>query len=91
MAGQVVLAVLVMALLAFLVAMCSEADAFMAASLTSFSDTAKLVFMVVGPAMDVKLAAMQLGTFGRSFVVRFVPLVILVAIGSAVSVGWWLL
>lgn len=90
-AGNAVLAVLTLAVFAFVVALCSEADAFVAASLSAFSDTAKLVFMVVGPAMDVKLASMEAGQFGGAFAVRFVPLVLVVAVLSACGVGWWLL
>lgn len=90
-AGQAVLGVLTLAVFAFVVALCSESDAFVAASLTAFSDTAKLVFLVVGPAMDLKLASMEAGQFGRAFAVRFVPVVVITAIGSAVATGWWLL
>lgn len=90
-AGNAVVAVLTLAVFAFVVALCSEADAFVAASLSAFSDTAKLVFMVVGPAMDVKLASMEAGQFGGAFAARFVPLVLVVAILSASGVGWWLL
>lgn len=90
-AGNVFLAVGSMAIFAFVVALCSEADAFVAASLSAFSDTAKLVFMVVGPAMDVKLASMESGQFGGPFALRFVPLVIVVAVLSACGMGWWLL
>lgn len=91
LAGQAVLGVLTLALFAFLIALCSESDAFVAASLTSFSDTAKLAFLVVGPAMDVKLAALEAGTFGTAFARQFVPVVVGVAILSASLVGWWLL
>ncbi len=90
-AGQAVLAIVVLAVFAFVVALCSEADAFIAVSLTAFSDTAKLVFLVVGPAMDVKLAAMEAGQFGRSFAAQFVPLVVVVATLVASLVGWMLL
>jgi uncharacterized membrane protein YraQ (UPF0718 family) len=90
-AGNFFLAVGSMAVFAFVVALCSEADAFVAASLSAFSDTAKLVFMVVGPAMDVKLASMESGHFGGAFALRFVPLVIVVAVLSACGMGWWLL
>lgn len=90
-AGQAVLGVLTLALFAFLVALCSESDAFVAASLTAFSDTAKLVFLVVGPAMDVKLAAMEAGTFGAAFARQFVPVVVGTAVAVASLVGWWLL
>lgn len=90
-AGQAVLAVVTLAAFAFVVALCSEADAFIAVSLTAFSDTAKLVFLVVGPAMDVKLAAMEAGQFGRRFAAQFVPLVLVVATTVASLVGWVLL
>ncbi len=90
-AGQAVLGVLTLAAFAFLVALCSESDAFVAASFTAFSSTAQLVFLVVGPAMDVKLATMEAGTFGGAFARQFVPVVIGTAILSACAVGWWLL
>lgn len=90
-AGQAVLGVLTLALFAFVVALCSESDAFVAASFTAFSDTAKLVFLVVGPAMDVKLAAMETGAFGGAFTRQFVPVVVGTAILSACGIGWWLL
>ena len=48
-------------------AICSEADAFIAASLTQFSMTARLAFMVVGPMVDVKLIALQSGHVRRRF------------------------
>ncbi|WGX96294.1 permease [Nocardioides sp. L-11A] len=90
-AGNLLVGVVVLAAFAFLAALCSEADAFVAVSLTAFSDTAKLVFLVVGPAMDIKLAAMEAGQFGRGFAVQFVPLVLTVATVVAVLVGWVLL
>jgi uncharacterized membrane protein YraQ (UPF0718 family) len=90
-AGSPVLAVLALAGLAVLLAVCSEADAFVAASLSQFSLTAKLAFMVVGPAVDVKLVALQAGTFGRRFAVRFAPLTLAAALTASVLVGWWLL
>ena len=80
-------AVITLGLLAVLLAVCSEADAFVAASLVQFSATARLAFMVVGPAVDVKLIALQAGTFGRSFAVRFAPATFLVALTSAIIVG----
>jgi uncharacterized protein len=85
------LAVLALALLAVVVAICSEADAFVAASFTQFSRTAQLAFMVVGPAVDVKLIALQAGTFGKSFALRFAPITFVVAVGTTLLVGWWLL
>jgi uncharacterized membrane protein YraQ (UPF0718 family) len=87
LAGQLVLAVLVMAVLAVLLALCSEADAFVAASLSMLPLLPRLVFLVVGPAVDVKLIALQAGTFGRSFAVRFAPATFLVAVLCAVGAG----
>jgi len=83
--------VLALAGLAVVMAICSEADAFVAASLTQFSLTARLAFMVVGPMVDVKLIALQTGTFGGRFAARFAPLTFVVAVSSAIVVGWWLL
>ena len=90
-AGNPVFSVLALAILAVLLCMCSEADAFVAASFTSFSNTAKLAFLVVGPMVDIKLIAMQGGWFSRSFVLRFAPVTFIVAVLSAVGIGWWLL
>ncbi|MFC4531012.1 permease [Sphaerisporangium dianthi] len=85
------LSVVVLALLAVVLSICSEADAFVAASLTTFSPTAKLAFLVVGPMVDLKLIALQAGTFGRAFAARFVPLTFALAIVVSVLVGWVLL
>lgn len=82
-----VLACLAMAALAVLLALCSEADAFIAASFTMMPPTAQLVFLVVGPMVDVKLIAMQRGAWGTGFVVRFVPLTFVVALLTAIGVG----
>jgi uncharacterized protein len=89
--GSAWLSVLLLALLAVLLCVCSEADAFVAASLSGFSPTARLAFMVVGPMVDLKLIALQAGTFGRAFTVRFASTTWVVALGSSVLVGWWLL
>jgi uncharacterized protein len=87
LAGTGAVAVLALAGLAVVLAICSEADAFVAASLTQFSSTAKLAFLVVGPAVDVKLVALQAGTFGRAFAARFAPLTFGAAVASASTVG----
>lgn len=90
-AGHGVLAVAALAGLAVVLAVCSEADAFIAASLSQFSLTSRLVFLVVGPMVDVKLVALQAGTFGRRFAVRFAPLTFVVAVASAVLTARWVL
>ncbi|MER5185172.1 permease [Streptomyces sp. NPDC002896] len=89
--GSAWLSVVLLAFLAVVLAVCSEADAFVAASLTGFSPTAKLAFMVVGPMVDVKLVALQAGTFGRAFAIRFSTVTFAVAVLCSALVGWWLL
>jgi len=91
LAGSGALALLALGVLAVVMAICSEADAFVAASLRQFSASAQLAFMVVGPMVDVKLIALQAGTFGRAFALRFAPLTFVAALGCAALVGWWLL
>lgn len=90
-AGTGLTAVLTMATLAVVLSICSEADAFVAAGLSQFSLTSRLVFLVVGPAVDLKLVALQAGVFGRDFALRFAPTAVLVATASALFMGWWLL
>ncbi|HVQ92906.1 MAG TPA: permease [Mycobacteriales bacterium] len=82
-----VISILALAVLAVLLSICSEADAFVAASLTQFSLTARLAFLVVGPMIDLKLFAMQAATFGRGFAVRFAPATFAVAILGSVLVA----
>lgn len=90
-ADQPVLSVLVLALLAVILSICSEADAFVAASLTEFSLTAKLAFLVVGPMVDLKLISLQAGTFSSKFATRFAPATFVLAVLFSMLVGWWLL
>ncbi len=91
LAGNQALSVLALALLAVLLSICSEADAFVAASLSQFSLTSRLAFLVVGPMVDLKLISMQAGVFGRRFALRFAPSTFAVGVLVAVVVGGALL
>jgi len=88
LAGQMVIAILVMAVLAIVLALCSEADAFVAASMSTLPLLPRLVFLVVGPAVDVKLFAMQAGSFGRRFALRFAPMTFVVAVTCGTVAGY---
>jgi len=77
----------VLGALAVVLCVCSEADAFVAATFTQFSPTARLAFMVVGPVVDLKLIALQSGTFGGRFAQRFAPLTFGVALAASIVVG----
>jgi uncharacterized membrane protein YraQ (UPF0718 family) len=87
LAGQAALSILALAVLAVLLSICSEADAFVAASLSQFSLTARLVFLVVGPMVDLKLIAMQTGVFGRRFTARFAPATFVAAVLIGTAIG----
>lgn len=54
--------------LAFLLSLCSESDAFVAASFVQFGISAQLAFLVFGPMVDTKLVALYAGTYSRGFV-----------------------
>jgi uncharacterized membrane protein YraQ (UPF0718 family) len=82
-----VLSILALATLAVLLSICSEADAFVAASLSQFSLTSRLVFLTVGPMVDLKLISMQTGVFGRRFASRFAPATFVTAVVVAVGVA----
>jgi hypothetical protein len=87
LAANPVLSVLALAILAVLLSTCSEADAFVAASLSQFSLTSRLVFLTVGPMVDLKLISMQTGIFGRGFAARFAPATFVTAVLVAVAVA----
>ena len=59
-------------------------DAFVASSFVQFSRAAQLTFMVVGPAVDLKLIALEIATFGRRFAMWFAGTTFV----AAVTVAW---
>jgi uncharacterized membrane protein YraQ (UPF0718 family) len=64
LSGSLPLSVLAMMTLALLLSLCSEADAFVAASFrTTLPLTAQMAFMVLGPMLDLKLVAMYFRVF----------------------------
>ena len=86
-AARPVVSVVALGLLAVLLSICSEADAFVAASLSQFSLTARLAFLLVGPMVDLKLMSMQAGVFGRRFAARFAPTTFVAAVAVAGALG----
>ncbi len=63
--GSLILSICGMMILAVLLSICSEADAFVAASFVSFPQAAQLAFVTIGPMVDLKLIGMYAGTFHR--------------------------
>ena len=70
------LTILAMMGLAIVMCLCSEADAFVAASMTTLHPSAKLAFLVLGPMFDLKLLLM----FTRVFRRRLILLIIISAV-----------
>ena len=82
-AGTPVLDVAALMLLASLLSLCSESDAFVAASFVQFGMSAQLAFLVAGPMVDAKLGALYAGTFSRGFVRTVVAVVFAVTLAGA--------
>ena len=81
--GTPVLSALALTGLAFVLSLCSEADAFVAISFTAFSLGSQLAFLVFGPVMDAKLAVLYGATFGKGFVLRVALIALPVAVAGA--------
>jgi uncharacterized membrane protein YraQ (UPF0718 family) len=62
--------------LSFLMCLCSEADAFVAASFTSMHHSAKLAFLVLGPMLDIKLVLMYTRVFRLRLILTIVVCVV---------------
>jgi uncharacterized membrane protein YraQ (UPF0718 family) len=70
--GNPLLSIAGMMILAILLSICSEADAFVAASFQAFPAGAKLAFVAIGPMVDLKLIGMYAVTFSRKMVLALV-------------------
>lgn len=73
---QPYLSIPVMMLMAFLMCLCSEADAFVAASFTSMHISAKMAFLVLGPMLDIKLLLMYTRVFRSRLILTIVACVV---------------
>jgi hypothetical protein len=62
-------------LLAFLLSICSQADAFVAAALP-LGTLPRLAFLTMGPVLDLRLAAMYRRTFGTRWVAGYAAVVV---------------
>jgi uncharacterized membrane protein YraQ (UPF0718 family) len=58
--------------IAYVLSLCSEADAFVAVSFTPFPLGSQLAFLVFGPVVDAKLSFLYGATFRKRFVSRLV-------------------
>ena len=65
LAGSASLSIALLMLLAVLLCVCSEADAFVAASFVYAPPAAQLAFMALGPLVDLKLVGMYFSAFPK--------------------------
>lgn len=70
---------------AFVLSLCSEADAFVAVSFVQFPLGSQLAFLVFGPVVDAKLAFLYTGTFRK----RFVPRLVIVSVPVVLAGSLW--
>jgi len=83
--GAPVISSLALMAVAFVLSLCSEADAFIAASFGSFTPGAQLAFLVFGPLADMKLTVLYGATFRGWFVGRLLLVAIpIIVVGSLV-------
>lgn len=69
--------------IAFVLSLCSEADAFVAVSFTPFPIGSQLAFLVFGPVVDAKLAFLYGATFRNRFVLRLLAVVVPVTLAGS--------
>jgi uncharacterized membrane protein YraQ (UPF0718 family) len=69
--------------IAFVLSLCSEADAFVAVSFTPFPIGSQLAFLVFGPVVDAKLAFLYGATFRRHFVLRLLAVAVPVTLAGS--------
>lgn len=86
------LSIIGMMALAYVLSLCSEADAFVAANFVSFSLGSKVAFLVLGPMLDIKLTIMYRWVFTRKAVrimaVTLVVCVFLVGLATNLASPW---
>lgn len=71
--------------IAYVLSLCSEADAFVAVSFTPFPLGSQLAFLVFGPVVDAKLSFL----YGATFRKRFVSRLILVSVPVVLAGSLW--
>lgn len=78
-ASHAMLSPFVMMGFGYILSICSEADAFIAASLShTFSSSSLLAFLVFGPMIDFKNTLMLFAYFNKRFVIGFICIVVIV-------------
>lgn len=84
-----VYSILVMFLLAYILCICSQTDAFIArAFLGKFTVGSIIGFLIFGPMLDIKNTLMLTGTFNRKFTIKLILLIISVCFIMAIVANY---
>jgi uncharacterized membrane protein YraQ (UPF0718 family) len=85
------LSILIMMMMAVVLNLCSEADAFVAASFRSslVPLSAQLAFMILGPMLDIKLILMYLKVFRIRAIAALTAFTFVAVFFSMIFVEWW--
>jgi len=83
-----VLATLIMMVLAVLLCLCSEADAFVVANMIQIPLSGKLGFLVLGPMMDLKLYMMYTRVFRTPLIWTIIPVVAVCVFVLSLAAGY---
>lgn len=80
-------AVALLMALAVLLSVCSEADAFVAASFVSFPVASQLAFVALGPMVDLKLIGMYYAVFRTNLVMALVLVPVMIIYPLSIALG----
>ena len=85
---NVFLAIGIMMLLAFFLSICSQADAFVAASFVTFPAVAQLSFVALGPMVDLKLVTMYAAVFRKRIALTLivVPIILIYILSLLIGI-----
>ena len=72
--------IFIMMIMAVVLSVCSEADAFVAYSFNYFPIASKMAFMWLGPIMDIKLMILYAGIFNKKFMFKIFSAAIIIVI-----------
>lgn len=82
--------IFIMMLLAFLLSLCSEADAFIARGfLDYFGVPAVSAFLILGPMMDLKNAIILNSYFKKSFTITLIGIIVIVVFIASLILSLW--
>jgi uncharacterized membrane protein YraQ (UPF0718 family) len=88
LAGHPLMSLIPMMVLAIVLNLCSEADAFVAASFRFVIPLeGQMAFMVLGPMLDIKLVFMYLGVFRKSVIAVLGSLTVIAVLGVMAAIS----